>query len=52
LRSLVSWEESPAPADNFVTIEKTQRLIVAKQHVRRRTMYGQLPNEDTWLRVA
>lgn len=52
LRSLFSWDESQAPADNFVTIERTQGLVTPLQHVRRRRLVGNLPNEDTWLRVA
>lgn len=52
LRSLVSWEESNAPADNFIEIGRAQGLVTADQHVRRRKLIGNLPNEDTWLRVA
>lgn len=52
LRSLVSWEESQAPADNFVMTDRTQGLVAPAQHVRRRKLVGNLPNEDTWLRVA
>lgn len=52
LRSFFSWEESQAPADNFITIERAQGLVTADQHVRRRKLIGNLPNEDTWLRVA
>jgi hypothetical protein len=52
LRSLVSWEESAAPADQFVEISRTQGLVAAGQHLRRLTLHGQLSNQDTWLRVA
>jgi hypothetical protein len=52
VRSLMHWEESTLPAGRLLKTQKTRDLILPDQHVFRRTMSGEFPNEDVLLKLA
>ena len=52
LRSVLAWEESADLAAKTVDVKKSRGLVTADRHLLRRTLHGELKNEDTWLRVA
>ena len=44
------WEESPQPANMFMTkLEQAKDIVAAKEHVYRRRMVGTAKNEDLWI---
>ena len=49
--NILDWEESPQPAELFMTkLEKQgQGILDGKDHVYRKTMKGKLKNEDVWV---
>lgn len=51
-RSLTAWEESAGPASQFVNTKSAKNLILPEHHVFRRTLNGELDNEDITLRIA
>ena len=47
LKLMHNWEESPALARDFVSIDKAEKIIVPDRHCHMRRMTGKLKNEDT-----
>lgn len=48
--NIIDWEESPQPAELFMTkLDKAHGIVDGKDHVYRKTMKGKLKNEDVWL---
>ena len=48
--NILEWEESPQPAELFMTkLDKAHGIVDGKDHVYRKTLKGKLKNEDTWV---
>jgi hypothetical protein len=47
-----TWVESEGHASQFVEIGKNKGLVEGDQHCYKREMHGQLPNQDTVVKVA
>jgi hypothetical protein len=46
------WVESQGHASQFIEIGKSKGLVEADQHCYKREMHGQLPNQDTVVKVG
>jgi hypothetical protein len=48
--NILDWEESPQPAELFMTkLDKAHGIVDGKDHLYRKTMKGKLKNEDVWV---
>ena len=43
-----AWQESPGTANQFMSVDKTQGIVLGSHHIYRRTLYGMLTNTD-WI---
>ena len=46
--SLKGWRETPQAASQFAAVAKSGGLLDGAQHVYKRELWGDLPNQDTW----
>lgn len=48
--ALAQWKETPGVASQFMDVGPAQGLVDGALHVYKRSLWGSLPNQDTWER--